>query len=257
MHEASIKAINTADSLGRYINATELDALKGFAAIGQQRIEILSCITENVSKIVTNAARILFDEEPHLIAPDGNAYTNRRMAACLRDMEYILRYITYAFLSADTSILDDRCLNGLRETYLALGVPTSSVANAIQKMKKVTLESLSLQTSQNQLEERTILEIRKFYPKQWVTMEVTKSEDGFPVRGKVIHHDHDITKLSDRTSQLSGDKIYTFFTSKIDEKPEPLTLVGTNSAKIVVTSEHQYLLTELAFYFDRSVDSIA
>ncbi|MGB3494345.1 MAG: bleomycin hydrolase, partial [Elainellaceae cyanobacterium] len=37
------------------------------------------------------------------------------------------------------SVLDDRCLNGLRETYLALGVPGSSVAAGVQKMKEAAV----------------------------------------------------------------------------------------------------------------------
>ena len=86
--------------------------------------------------IVTSAARALFAEQPQLIQPGGNAYTNRRMAACLRDMEIILRYVSYAMIAGDSSVLDDRCLNGLKETYQALGVPASSVAAGIQKMKE-------------------------------------------------------------------------------------------------------------------------
>jgi phycocyanin beta chain len=74
-----------------------------------------------------------------LIAPGGNAYTNRRMAAFLRDMEIILRYVTYAIFSGDASILEDRCLNGLRETYVALGTPGASVAVGVQKMKEAAI----------------------------------------------------------------------------------------------------------------------
>jgi phycocyanin beta chain len=61
------------------------------------------------------------------------------MAACLRDMEIILRYITYAVFAGDASVLDDRCLNGLRETYLALGTPGASVAVGVSKMKDASL----------------------------------------------------------------------------------------------------------------------
>lgn len=57
------------------------------------------------------------------------------MAACLRDMEIVLRYVSYAVIAGDSSVLDDRCLNGLRETYVALGVPGSSVAVGIKNMK--------------------------------------------------------------------------------------------------------------------------
>jgi phycocyanin beta chain len=61
------------------------------------------------------------------------------MAACLRDMEIILRYITYAVFSGDASVLDDRCLNGLKETYQALGTPAASVAVGVMKMKEAAL----------------------------------------------------------------------------------------------------------------------
>jgi hypothetical protein len=61
------------------------------------------------------------------------------MAACLRDMEIILRYVTYAIFTGDASVLEDRCLNGLRETYLALGVPGASVAEGIRKMKDAAI----------------------------------------------------------------------------------------------------------------------
>ncbi|MEO1149144.1 MAG: hypothetical protein AAFY26_26700, partial [Cyanobacteria bacterium J06638_22] len=60
-------------------------------------------------------------------------------AACLRDMEIVLRYVTYAIFTGDASVLNDRCLNGLRETYLALGVPGGSVAAGVQKMKDSAL----------------------------------------------------------------------------------------------------------------------
>jgi phycocyanin beta chain len=89
--------------------------------------------------LLADAARALFAEQPQLIAPGGNAYTNRRMAACLRDMEIILRYITYATFTGDASVLNDRCLNGLRETYVALGVPGASVAAGVAKMKESAL----------------------------------------------------------------------------------------------------------------------
>jgi phycocyanin beta chain len=102
-------------------------------------MDTVNRITSNASAIVSNAARALFAEQPQLIAPGGNAYTSRRMAACLRDMEIILRYVTYAIFAGDASVLDDRCLNGLRETYLALGTPGASVAVGVQKMKDAAL----------------------------------------------------------------------------------------------------------------------
>jgi phycocyanin beta chain len=57
----------------------------------------------------------------------------------MRDMDIILRYVTYAIYAGDASVLEDRCLNGLRETYSALGVPGGSVAVSVEKMKAAAI----------------------------------------------------------------------------------------------------------------------
>lgn len=135
MFDAFTKVVSQSDARGEFLAQGQLDALSGMVSDANKRIDAVNRITGNASSIVANAARALFAEQPQLIAPGGNAYTNRRAAACLRDMEIILRYVTYAIFSGDASVLDDRCLNGLRETYQALGTPGSSVAVGVQKMK--------------------------------------------------------------------------------------------------------------------------
>lgn len=139
MYDAFTKVVSQADARGEYLSSGQLDALISMVKEGNKRIDTVNRITGNASAIVTNAARTLFAEQPQLIAPGGNAYTSRRMAACLRDMEIILRYVTYAMFAGDASVLDDRCLNGLRETYLALGTPGASVAVGVQKMKEAAI----------------------------------------------------------------------------------------------------------------------
>lgn len=139
MLDAFTKVVAQADTRGEYVSNSQLDALSNMVAEGNKRMDVVNRITSNASKIVTDAARSLFADQPQLIAPGGNAYTNRRMAACLRDMEIILRYVTYAIFTGDANVLDDRCLNGLRETYVALGVPGSSVSEGVNKMKEAAI----------------------------------------------------------------------------------------------------------------------
>jgi phycocyanin beta chain len=136
MLDAFAKVVAQADARGEFLSNTQLDALSVIVSEGNKRLDVVNKINSNSSAIVTNSARALFAEQPQLIQPGGNAYTNRRMAACLRDMEIVLRYVSYAMMAGDSSVLDDRCLNGLKETYQALGVPGTSVAVAIQKMKE-------------------------------------------------------------------------------------------------------------------------
>nr|YP_010199344.1 phycocyanin beta subunit [Gracilariopsis tenuifrons]AXF36116.1 phycocyanin beta subunit [Gracilariopsis tenuifrons]UAD89202.1 phycocyanin beta subunit [Gracilariopsis tenuifrons] len=139
MLDAFAKVVAQADARGEFLSNTQLDALTNMVAEGNKRLDIVNRINSNASAIVTNSARALFAEQPQLVQPGGNAYTNRRMAACLRDMEIVLRYVSYAMIAGDSSVLDDRCLNGLRETYQALGTPGTSVAVAIQKMKEASI----------------------------------------------------------------------------------------------------------------------
>ena len=139
MLDVFTKVVTQFDKQGQLVSNAQIDALLSTVQEGAKRTDIVNRISSNSSAIVTNAARALFAEQPQLIAPGGNAYTNRRVSACLRDMDIILRYVTYAVFLDDASVLDDRCLNGLRETYVALGVPSASMANSINKMKEAAL----------------------------------------------------------------------------------------------------------------------
>lgn len=115
--DAFSRVVAQADTRGEYLSTSQLDGLLALVRDGNKRVDVVNRISSNASTIVTNAARSLFEEQPQLVAPGGNAYTNRRAAACLRDLEIILRYVTYAIFVGDASVLDDRALNGLRETY--------------------------------------------------------------------------------------------------------------------------------------------
>ncbi|MEL6158422.1 MAG: phycocyanin subunit beta [Cyanobacteria bacterium J06623_5] len=139
MFDVFTKVVSQADARGEYLSDDSINALSKMVAEGNKRIDVVNRITSNSSSIVSGAARALFADQPQLIAPGGNAYTSRRMAACLRDMEIILRYVTYAVFTGDGSVLEDRCLNGLRETYTALGVPGASVASGVSKMKDTAI----------------------------------------------------------------------------------------------------------------------
>lgn len=77
-------------------------------------------------------------------------------------MEIILRYITYAMLAGDASILDSRCLNGLRDTYETLGVPGLSVADGVQFMKDIAMEIVHPH-NHNYMESNLISELGSYF----------------------------------------------------------------------------------------------
>ena len=143
MLDSFSRAVVTADAKTAPIGGTDLNALKGFIAEGNKRLDAVNAIASNASCAVSDAVAGMICENQGLIQAGGNCYPNRRMAACLRDAEIILRYVTYALLAGDASVLDDRCLNGLKETYAALGVPTTSTIRAVQIMKAASLAHIN------------------------------------------------------------------------------------------------------------------
>ncbi|NER33395.1 MAG: bleomycin hydrolase [Oscillatoria sp. SIO1A7] len=133
------KAVVAADAGGKYIGAEEVAVLKGYITEGNKRLDAVNSITNNAACIVSDAVSGMICNNAGLIQPGGNCYPNRRMAACLRDGEIILRYVAYALLAGDASVLDDRCLNGLKETYIALGVPLDLTGYAVGIMSKAAV----------------------------------------------------------------------------------------------------------------------
>lgn len=137
MQDAITTLINSSDVQGKYLDTDSLDKLQSYFESGQLRAKAAVTISSNASSIVTKAVAksLLYTD---ITGPGGNMYTCRRYAACIRDLDYFLRYATYAMLAGHTSILDERILNGLRETYNSLGVPIGGTIRAVQAMKDVT-----------------------------------------------------------------------------------------------------------------------
>jgi phycobilisome core component len=143
MRDVVTNLIKNYDVTGRYLDRNAIDALKSYFDTGTARIAAASVINANAASIVKQAGSGLFEELPELIRPGGNAYTTRRYAACLRDMDYYLRYASYALVAGDTNVLDERVLQGLRETYNSLGVPIGPTVRGIQMMKEIVKQEVA------------------------------------------------------------------------------------------------------------------
>lgn len=137
MQDAITAVINAADVQGKYLDTASVEKLKSYFQTGELRVRAAATIAANSSAIIKEAVAksLLYSD---ITRPGGNMYTCRRYAACIRDLDYYVRYATYAMLAGDTSILDERVLNGLKETYNSLGVPVGATIQAIQAAKEVT-----------------------------------------------------------------------------------------------------------------------
>lgn len=115
----------------------ELEQIKVITAGLNKRFDAIEALSGIASCCVSDAISGILCEDPSLIQPGGACHPNRKMAACLRDGEIILRYICYALMAGDVSVLEERCLNGLKETYATLNVCIPSMIRAVSIMKAI------------------------------------------------------------------------------------------------------------------------
>lgn len=137
MRDTVTSLISNYDTTGRYLDRAAMESLQSYFTTGADRVKVAAIISANAAEISREAGKRLFEEVPELLRPGGNAYTTRRYAACLRDMDYYLRYSTYALVAGNNDVLMERVLQGLRETYNSLGVPIAPTVKGIQIMKEM------------------------------------------------------------------------------------------------------------------------
>ena len=147
MQDTITSVINPADEKGQYLEGEALNTLKKYFDSGTVRVKAATQISSGAASIISETVEksLLYGD---ITLPGGNMYPTRRYAACLRDLTYFLRYATYAMLAADSSILDERVLNGLKDTYSSLGVPIEPTIQAVQAMKEVVTQRVGSDAGQ-------------------------------------------------------------------------------------------------------------
>lgn len=142
MKDIITSIVNKYDLVGKYLDNLAIEELNDYFKTANDRIKAVEFINSQSSKIVKEAATRLYTEQPELLRPGGNSYTTRRYATCLRDIEYYLRYASYALVAGNNNILDERVLDGLRETYNSLGVPLSPTIRSIKILEEIITNEL-------------------------------------------------------------------------------------------------------------------
>nr|QCI05799.1 Allogcyanin beta 18 subunit [Dasysiphonia japonica] len=137
MQDAITSVLNKYDLTGQYLDKTAIEEINSYFNTALERLKIIKIINSQSAKIVKEASTQLYNEQPELLRPGGNSYTTRRYAACLRDIEYYLRYASYALIAGNFNILDERVLDGLKETYNSLNVPIAPTVRSIKLLEKI------------------------------------------------------------------------------------------------------------------------
>nr|YP_010199358.1 allophycocyanin beta 18 subunit [Gracilariopsis tenuifrons]UAD89216.1 allophycocyanin beta 18 subunit [Gracilariopsis tenuifrons] len=144
MQDAITTILNRYDLTGKYLDKIAIEKLSNYFVSALSRIKATEIINCQAPKIIKEAAARLYEEQPELLRPGGNSYTTRRYAACLRDIEYYLRYASYALIAGDIDILNERVLDGLRDVYNSLSVPIAPTIRSIKLLEEVLQQELEL-----------------------------------------------------------------------------------------------------------------
>ena len=146
MQDTIASIVNRYDCTGKYLDNLAMNEIKNYFSTAIIRLQVIEMINQSSSKIIQEAANRLYTEQPELLRPGGNSYTTRRYSACLRDIEYYLRYASYALIAGNVELLDERVLDGLKETYNSLNVPLGPTIRSIQLLEDIICTEFDINT---------------------------------------------------------------------------------------------------------------
>jgi phycocyanin alpha chain len=141
------EAIAAADNQGRFLNASELQAVNGRYQRAAASLEAARVLTQNQQTLVREAVQEVFKRFPSLTQPGEMGHGDVFQAKCARDIGYYLRFITYSLVAGGTGPLDEYLVAGLREVNRSFNLSPSWYIVALQHMKSRALGMLKGQAA--------------------------------------------------------------------------------------------------------------
>jgi phycoerythrin beta chain len=142
MYDLFSRVAENANTKTVCMDRADLDQVKTIIAGLNKRLDAVKALSSIASCCVTDAVSGIICEDSSLVQTGGACASNRKMAACLRDSEIIMRYVCYALMAGDVSVVEERCLKGLKETYTALNVSIPPMIRAITLMKTICVSHI-------------------------------------------------------------------------------------------------------------------